>query len=96
MFDKPFISDSDPFIPGKPLHSTTELDELKRKYELSSPSQPGPRKQVADVINDEEPALVAKADPVVKTEPVAAPVPVKKKKVIITDMNTGIRKVEYR
>ena len=31
-----------------------------------------------------------------KTEPVAAPVPVKKKKVIITDMNTGIRKIEYR
>src|SRR5256885_16823875 len=50
--NKPFIPmDSDPFIPGKPLHSTTELDELKRKYELSSPSQPGPRKQVADVIN---------------------------------------------
>jgi hypothetical protein len=67
--NKPSIPmDSDSFIPGKPLHSTAELDELKRKYESSSPSQPGPRKQVADIIND-EPAPVAKA-----AEPVAKPV----------------------
>lgn len=71
MFDKPFIPeyDSDPFIPGKPLHSTTELDGLKRKYDSPSPSQPCPHKQVADVINDEEqPAPVAKADPVAMPE----------------------------
>lgn len=68
MFDK-FISDSDPFIPGKSPFSPAELDELKKKYDSPSPSQqPGPRKQIADVIVEEQPA------PVVKTEPVATEV----------------------
>lgn len=38
--------------------------------------------------NPIEPEVPAKIEP--------ATVPVKKKKVIITDMNTGVRKVEYR
>jgi hypothetical protein len=71
MFDKPFIPmDSDSFVPGRPPFSPAELDELKIKYESSSPSQPGPRRQVADVINNEEPAPV---EPVAKLEPVVVP-----------------------
>lgn len=74
MFNKPFIPmDSDPFIPGKPPFSPAELDELRKKYESPVRQPQGPHKQVADVINDEEPEPVAKADPVTKPEPVAAP-----------------------
>jgi hypothetical protein len=51
----------------------------------------GPRKPA--VYNLEDPNPIEPEAPA-KTEPVAAPVPVKKKKVIITDMNTGIRKVD--
>ena len=50
-----------------------------------------PHKPVVYSLDDPEPQPEVPA----KTEPVAAP-PVKKKKVIITDMNTGTRKIEYR
>jgi hypothetical protein len=61
-------TDSDPFRPGKPLFTPTQLDEIARKFSAAqSPSQPG--RPVADIINNDEPAPA----PVVKTERVAAP-----------------------
>jgi hypothetical protein len=71
----PFVPeyDRDPYKPGKPPFSPSQLDELNKKYE-STPQQPGPCKPVADVNNAEE-----KPAPVAKTEP--APV-VPEKKVI--------------
>lgn len=92
-----------------PLFSIAQLEELKKKSESSV--EPGARRpSVSPIVsqafpelvkpgaeNSEKPAAMEIGEqPVAKTEPVAAPVPVKKKKVIITDMNTGIRKIEYR
>jgi hypothetical protein len=57
--------DRDPYVPGKPIYSPAEIDELRKKYESPS-QQPGPHRPVADVINNDEP-------PVAKAEPVAAP-----------------------
>jgi hypothetical protein len=96
--NKPFIPmDSDSFIPGKPPFSPAELHELRKQYESSSPSQPGPRKQVADIIND-EPAPVAKADPVVPDKEIGhfgTFTRIKKEKVAAPEKNIGttIRKV---
>ena len=90
-----------------PIFSKEDLEKLKHGTQ-----EPGLRPDRNAIVNRvlpltpvavRKPAVYNLDDPnpiepeaPAKTEPVAAPVPVKKKKVIITDMNTGIRKVEYR
>jgi hypothetical protein len=77
MFNRPFIihTDSDTsFVPGTAPFSTDQLDALRKRYDSPSPSQPGPRKQLADVLED-PPTPVAAPAPVA---PVVVPTPVAK------------------
>lgn len=89
-------------------YSRSDLERLNREMQEPGP-RPGGRNAIVNQVLPLEPVAARKPavysldDPrpiepeaPAKTEPVAAPVPVKKKKVIITDMNTGIRKIEYR
>ena len=86
--------DSDPFIPGRPLHSTAELDELRKRYDSPSPSQQsGPRKQLADVIED-PPAPVAAPAPVAPVAPVAKADPVVEEKIVNGTIFKKVRKVK--
>lgn len=90
--------------------STFSREDLERIKQQTQ--EPGPLRSGADSIVNQvlpltpvaarKPAIYSLDDPnpqpevPMKTEPVAAPVPVKKKKVIIIDEDLGTRKVEYR
>jgi hypothetical protein len=92
------------------MFSREDLERIK--HDTQEPGRIPARNQIVDKVLPLAQPVVARKQPVkyslddptplvepeapTKTEPVAAPVPVKKKKVIITDINTGIRKVEYR
>jgi len=89
------------------MFSREDLERLNHESNEPAPRHGGANSIVNQVLPlpavARKPAVYSLDDPnpiepeaPAKTEPVAAPVPVKKKKVIITDMNTGIRKVEYR
>jgi hypothetical protein len=74
--------------PGRPASPQSIVNQI-------IPLTPATRKQPVKYTLD-DPQPMAEPEAPARTEPVAAPVPVKKKKVIITDMNTGVRKIEYR
>lgn len=90
------------------MFTRDDLERIKHETQEPGPRRSGANSIVNQVlpltpVAARKPAVYNLDDPnpiepevPAKTEPVAAPVPVKKKKVIITDMNTGIRKVEYR
>ena len=87
-----------------PIFSREDLERIK--HETQEPARRSGNSIVSRVLPltpaaARKPAVYNLDDPnpIVEPEaakPVAAPVPVKKKKIIVIDMNTGVRKIEYR